>query len=81
MRKSRKLPASQKSSRGGRIRRPPEWLLMSGIEKLRRGVKMKFGREVKMTGNQSQVKLGGEEVGDDPSYLLPRSPVGDVSAE
>ena len=54
---------------------------MSGIEKLRRGVKMKFGREVKMTGNQSQVKLGGEEVGDDPSYLLPRSPVGDVSAE
>ena len=54
MRKSRKLPASQKSSRGGRIRRPPEWLLMSGIDKLGREVKMKLGREVKMTGSKSQ---------------------------
>ena len=55
MRKSRKLPASQKSSRGGRIRRPPEWLLMSGIGKLGSEVKMKIGREVKMTGSKSQV--------------------------
>ena len=30
---------------------------MSGIEKLGSEVKMKLGREVKMTGNQSQVEL------------------------